>query len=405
MKVLHLLALSRPSVNGYSSRSDAILQNLKYLGVETCQLTSQKHDQFDELEETIDGIKYYRTTKAKGFFIRIPILSYIDQVRHMTNRALEIIRIERPDVIHAHSPMLNGLVALNLRKRTGIPILYEVRAFWEDAAVDTGKIKQNGMQYKLIKSIEQYVFKRVDKISCICEGLKNEIINRKINPDKLIVAPNAVDLTKFIKISEKNIILQNKYNLSEKKILAFLGSFFKYEGIEFVIKAIPEIAKTIPNIHLLLVGGGNETDNLKKLVNQLDLHDFVTFTGRVNYNEINEYYSLADMLVFPRENIRLTQLVTPLKPLEAMAQGIPVAASDIGGHREMIEHEKTGVLFEAENPNALATCVVNALTNKKLLVELRDNGFNYVENIRNWKTTASIYPPVYKELLEKFDIV
>ncbi len=261
------------------------------------------------------------------------------------------------------------------------------------------------MQYKLIKTIEQYVFKKVNKISCICEGLKNEIINRNINPDKLIVAPNAVDLTKFIKISEKNTVLQSKYNLSEKKVLAFLGSFFKYEGIEFVIKAIPEIAKTIPNIHLLLVGGGNETDNLKKLVNQLNLHDFVTFTGRVNYNEINEYYSLADMLVFPRENIRLTQLVTPLKPLEAMAQGIPVAASDIGGHREMIEHEKTGVLFEAENPNALATCVINTLTNQKLLAELKNNGFNYVEKIRNWKTTASIYPPVYKELLEKPDVV
>ncbi|MCP3850247.1 MAG: glycosyltransferase, exosortase A system-associated [Gammaproteobacteria bacterium] len=400
MKVMHLLDLSRPSVNGYSSRSDAIIRNLRELGIKTCQLTSQKYDKFNELEEDIDGIKYYRTTKAKGLFVKIPLLSYLDFVRHMTERALEIIDKEKPDVIHAHSPMTNGLVALNIRKKTGIPVLYEVRAFWEDAAVDTGKIKEWGLQYWIIRFIEQYVFKRVDKISCICNGLKKEIIKRGISSNKLIIAPNSVDLTKFVKIEKKNQELEKELALKGKKVIAFLGSFFKYEGLEYLIKALPEIIAKIPEAHVLLVGGGNEFENLRALVNKLELNDRVTFTGRINYSDINKYYSLVDLLVFPREDIRLTRLVTPLKPLEAMAQGIPVAASSIGGHKEMVEHNKTGLLFEPENPSALASTIISAFNNEALLSELVTNGHKYVEQVRNWRSTASVYLPAYEELVQ-----
>lgn len=401
MKVLHLLDVSRPTKNGYSSRSDAIIRNLRALDVETCQLTSQKYDLFSELEEDIDGVKYYRTTKAKGLFVKLPILSYIDHVRHMTNRALDVIEREKPDVIHAHSPMLNGLVALRLRKITGIPVMYEVRAFWEDAAVDTGKITENGLQYRLIRGIEQYVFNRVDKVSCICEGLKKEIEGRNVTAKRLIVAQNSVDLNKFSLIKEKNKDLEKELGLENKKVIAFLGSFFKYEGLEFLIKSIKQIVKKIPNVHVLLVGGGNESDNLVKLANDLDVSQYITFTGRIDYNEITKYYSLVDLLVFPRENIRLTQLVTPLKPLEAMAQGIPVIASDIGGHREMIKHGETGLLFTPEDPNELAQTVVKLLSDDQLKEKLVANGLAYVTHTRNWKNTASAYLPAYEQLIAK----
>ena len=401
MKVFHLLDVSRPSVNGYSSRSDAIIRNLMALGVETCQLTSEKYDKFENLVEEVEGITYYRTTRAKGMFTRVPLLSYIDHVRHMTDRAMEVIEKEKPDVIHAHSPMLNGLVGLRLRERTGMPVLYEVRAFWEDAAVDTGKIREWGAQYRIIRAIEQHVFKHVDRVSCICNGLKEEIIGRGIPEEKLLVAPNAVDLSKFILQTERDSALEKALKLEGKKVIAFLGSFFKYEGLEYLLKAMPAILQSVPNAHILLVGGGNEADHLRKLASDLDIEAHVTFTGRVNYAEITKYYSMVDLLVFPREDIRLTRLVTPLKPLEAMAQGIPVLASDIGGHREMVEHGKTGILFKPEDPDALAEAVIATLADASLLQFLVTNGLEYVQNVRNWRTTARVYPPVYEDMLAK----
>ena len=399
MKVFHLLDASRPSVSGYASRSDAIIKNLRALGIETCQMTSEKYHGFESLEEDVEGIKYYRTLPAKGVFTHFPLLSYIDFVRHMTDRAMEVIEKEKPDVIHAHSPMLNGLVGLRLRKLTGMPVLYEVRAFWEDAAVDTGKIREWGAQYRLIRAIEQYVFKHADRVSCICNGLKNEIIDRGIPEEKLLVAPNSVDLSKFSPFQGRDRSLEKELNLGGKKVIAFLGSFFKYEGLEYLLDALPLILKSVPNVHVLLVGSGNEADNLKKQSAELGIEAHVTFTGRVDYADINRYYSLVDLLVFPREDIRLTRLVTPLKPLEAMAQGIPVLASDIGGHREMVEHGKTGILFRPEDSGALAEAVISSLEAPVLLQTLVSNGLEYVKNVRNWRTTAAVYPPVYEDML------
>lgn len=398
MKVLHLLDASLPNASGYASRSDAIIRNQRLLGIETCQMTCQGYTNFKALREDVDGVTYYRTAKSKGIFRSIPLLGYIDHVFHLAKRIEEVVSVEKPDVIHAHSPMLNGLAGLLVRKRTGIPLVYEVRAFWEDAAVDTGKTKEGSLRYLLIKNLEQYVFKNANKVACICEGLKKAIIDRGIPTDKLIVSPNAVDFRKFRPIKKIDQKLAVELKLTDKKVVGFLGSFFKYEGLEFAIKAMPDILKKIPNAHLLLVGGGNQDKKLRSLSAELGLENHITFTGRVPYQEITRYYSLVDLLVFPRENIRLTQLVTPLKPLESMALGKPIIASDVGGHREMIEHGVTGLLFESENIVSLAEAAITMLEDSAKVTSCVANGHDYVENIRNWKNTATCYLPVYEEV-------
>lgn len=398
VKVLHILDASLPNTSGYASRSDAIIRNLRLLNVDTCQMTCQGYTNFTSLKEDVDGITYYRTQESKGLFKKLPLFGYIDHVFHLANRIEEVILEEKPDVMHAHSPMLNGLAGLLVRKRTGIPLVYEVRAFWEDAAVDTGKTKEGSLRYKLIKNLEQFVFKRANKVACICEGLKNAIIRRGVSQDKLIVSPNAVDFRKFKHIEEMDDELIQELKLDNKKVLGFLGSFFKYEGLEFAIKAMPEILKSIPNAHLLLVGGGNQDENLRDLTKKLNLEQHITFTGRVPYNEITRYYSIVDLLVFPREDIRLTQLVTPLKPLESMALGKPIIASDVGGHREMIENDVTGMLFKSEDIMSLAHAAVTLLDSPEKMKNCIENGHNYVENIRNWKNTATCYLPVYEEV-------
>lgn len=399
MKVLHVLEYSRPNISGYSLRSDAIIRHQRQIGIETQQLTSQRYQDFIELTEEVEGVEYQRTQASTSILSKIPFINYLHHINYLAKRIEQAVVANKPDIIQTHSPMFNALAAIKVGKKYNIPVTYEVRALWEDAAVDTGKTKEGSIKYKMIKAIEQSAFEKADAVSCICEGLRADLIKRGIPEKKLFVTPNAVDINNFQPLHKRDAELEQKFNLSGKKVIAFIGTFFKYEGLHYAINAISEIAKTRDDIHLLLVGAGNELDNLKQQVKTQELEEFVTFVGRVPFAEVSRYYSLADVMVFPRESIRLTELVTPLKPLESMAQYKPVIASDIGGHKELIQDGKTGFLFPADNSTALAAKIIEVIDNQDLLIEISEQGLAYVCEERNWLNTAKQYLPVYERLV------
>jgi glycosyltransferase involved in cell wall biosynthesis len=184
-------------------------------------------------------------------------------------------------------------------------------------------------------------------------------------------------------------------------VIGFIGSFYGYEGIDLIIKALPEILKFAPNARVLLVGGGKEEATIKKLVEQMRLQEVVAFTGRVPHSEVSRYYSLVDLLVYPRKSMRLTETVTPLKPLEAMAQGRLLAASSVGGHRELIADGETGFLFAADDPMALAVSVRRVLNSRDKWQHIRKQGRHFVESYRTWQSSAAGYVPIYKEVLHR----
>jgi glycosyltransferase involved in cell wall biosynthesis len=180
-------------------------------------------------------------------------------------------------------------------------------------------------------------------------------------------------------------------------VLGFLGSFYAYEGLALLVEALPEITKIIPEARVLLVGGGPQEANLKALAAKLGLEDKVLFVGRVPHDQVNRYYDLVDILVYPRLSMRLTDLVTPLKPLEAMAQGRLLAASDVGGHRELIRDDDTGVLFAAGSPEALARRVIDLLRHPERWPALKANARRFVETERAWKLSVARYESVYAD--------
>lgn len=398
MKVLHVLEYSRPNISGYSLRSDAIIRHQRKIGIETQQLTSQRYQDFKALEEDVDGVVYQRTEKSTSFLTKIPFANYLLHISHLAKRIEKAILADKPDVIQTHSPMFNALAAVKVGKKHNIPVTYEVRALWEDAAVDTGKTKEGSFKYRMIKAIEQSAFEKVDAISCICQGLKADIIKRGISESKIFVTANAVDINNFLPSYQRDSELEQSLNLSGKKVIAFVGTFFKYEGLFYAIEAMKTITKTRKDIHLLLVGAGNEFEKLKQQVAKAKLEEFVTFVGRVPFEQVSRYYSLADIMIFPRESIRLTELVTPLKPLESMAQFKPVIASDIGGHRELIVDGETGFLFPADDAQALAKKIISTIDDAKLLAKVSEAGLLFVRNERNWLNTAKQYLPIYQKL-------
>lgn len=404
MRILHVLDHSIPLHSGYTFRTCAILEYQRALGWETFHLTSPKHAESSGLDipyEEVDGLCFFRTKIPRGLLSRLPVLRQYAAIHALEIRLRALISDIKPDIIHAHSPALNGMASLRVAKQKGIPLVYEIRAFWEDAAVDHGTSSENGVRYHMTRGLENFVINRADAVTTICEGLRMDIIGRGINPEKVTVIPNAVDPSQFIVNDNKDADLLHKLKLEGKHVLGFIGSFYAYEGLGLLIEALPEILKKCANLTVLFVGGGPEEKALKQRVNELDLSENVIFTGRVPHSEVHEYYNLIDLFVYPRLSLRLTELVTPLKPLEAMAKGRLVLASDVGGHQELIHHGENGFLFKANDRNSLITAVLRLLEQRSAWHSVRSSGRKFIEEERSWASSVSRYRAVYESVMTK----
>lgn len=398
MRVLHVLDHSIPLHSGYTFRTRSILREQRALGWETFHVTGSKQNSGEMREETVDGLHFYRTSPDDSPLARLPVLNQKQVIDGLERRLAEIIPQIKPDVLHAHSPSLNAIAALRAGKKFGIPVVYEVRAFWEDAAVDHGTSSEGGLRYRLTRALETHALKRADAVTTICEGLRRDIVARGIPADKITVIPNAVDIDKFAVGGVADQDLKTKLGLQGARLIGFIGSFYAYEGLDILLRAVPALSAERPDLRVLLVGGGPEDARLRQLAKDLNIVDKVVFTGRVPHEQVQMYYDLLDVLVYPRLSMRLTDLVTPLKPLEAMAQGRVLAASDVGGHQELIVDGKTGVLFKADDPQALAVKVGGLIDAQADWPALRANGRQFVESERNWKASVGRYKTIYGRL-------
>ena len=395
LRILHVLDHSIPMQSGYTFRTRAILREQRRMGWETYHLTSPKHTAAGPAEEEVDGLRFYRTAPAKGPLTRIPGLREFALMRALAQRLAEVARLTRPQVLHAHSPVLNALPALWVGRRLKIPVIYEVRAFWEDAAADLGTGREGGLRYRVSRALESFAFRRASHITTICDGLKREIVARGIPEHRVTIIPNAVDVAAFEFGQQPDTALKEKLGLSGRTVIGFIGSFYAYEGLDLLLAALPAISARMPDARVLLVGGGPQEPALKALAQTLALDDRVVFAGRVPHADVNRYYSIVDVFAYPRRSMRLTELVTPLKPLEAMAQGRLLVASDVGGHKELIRDGETGVLFRAGDAASLANAIVNLLAQRERWPRLRDQGRRFVETERTWATSVGGYRAVF----------
>lgn len=395
MKILHVLDHSVPLHSGYTFRTLAILNQQRELGWQTEHVTSAKHTLDSDPVEEVDGYRFFRTPASHKWWHRLPGMSQFAIVLDLARRIEEVVDEVNPDIIHAHSPALNGLAALRVAKARNIPLVYECRAFWEDAAVNHGTCKPKSIRYRVTRALETYVFRKADAVTTICEGLRKDIIERGVDPSKITVIPNAVDTEKFICTDDKPQDIVEKLNLNSSVVLGFFGSFYEYEGLAFLLRAMPEIIKRHSSITLLLVGGGPEESLIKDLVDEKGLSDNVIMVGRVPHAVIQDYYQVVDVMIYPRLPMRLTDLVTPLKPLEAMAKGKLVLASDVGGHKELIEHGETGFLFKAGDTQDLVDMLDLAVAKQNEWPAMKENGRNFVVEDRNWARSVSFYKDVY----------
>jgi glycosyltransferase involved in cell wall biosynthesis len=194
-------------------------------------------------------------------------------------------------------------------------------------------------------------------------------------------------------------MLRRRLGLEGATVIGFAGSFYAYEGLDLLLEAAALLVPRLPTLKLLLVGGGFQEQALKSLAAERGLADRVIFAGRVPHGDVQRYYDLIDVLAYPRHRMRLTDLVTPLKPLEAMAQGRMFVASDVGGHRELVRDGETGFLFPAGDATALARTLEAVLARRAEWPRLSAQARRFVEAERTWKRSVGGYARVYQSLL------
>lgn len=399
LRVLHVFDHSLPLHSGYTFRSANILRGQRRLGWETHHLTSPKQGQTAQAEEQVDDLRFFRTPLPTGPFSRMPMVNQWAFMRATEQRLQELAEQLRPNLLHAHSPVLNAWPAIRVGRRLGIPVVYEIRAFWEDAAVDHGTQSEWGLRYRLTRSMETRAVEAASQVVTICGGLRGDLVARGIPLSKIGVVPNAVDIDHFSLGGIADPDLKARLGLAGNRVIGFLGSFYAYEGLDLLIQALPLILTQAADVKILLVGGGPQEANLKAQASALGVADKVVFVGRVPHAEVSRYYDLVDLLAYPRHAMRLTDLVTPLKPLEAMAQGRLLIASDVGGHQELIEDGHTGVLFRAGDVADLAAKAVATLNREDGGDTLRANGRRFVETERNWAKSIDNYRTIYGRAL------
>ncbi len=411
MRIIHILHRSVPGTHGYAIRSRQIVRSLHKKGVDQIVLTSPSQLPLGELDsersERIDDVRYFRTcsdafpaTAEVKDDSRVKAVLRVLQNFSMLRTALKLAARYQPTIVHAHSPFTCGIVGNIVGRRRNIPTIYEVRGIWEDSHAGRGKLSENSLQYKGIRYLENLALKRADVCCAICEGLANEIRSRGIQRDRIVVARNGVDTTLHVPGPPPEPLMK-RLKLDRALTIGYIGYFFRYEGLDLLLQSMPGLIQEFPNLHLLLVGDGELMPDLREMADQLSLGERVRFTGRVPHEEVADYYRICDVLALPRRETRETRLVTPLKPLEIMAMGKPLVASDIGGHLEIVQDGLNGLLFRSEDVPDLVSKLRTLLAQEALRKELGEKSRTWVETNRDWSILVDRYINLYSDLAER----
>ena len=406
LRVLHVLDHSWPVLDGYAQRSRSIVLAQRALGLDPVVLTSPLHqiDDPSAADTTVDGIRYFRT-HVSGFSgaairKRWPVLREVAIVGALRKKIEALLASERFDIVHAHSPALCGLAASRVSRNRRPAFVYEIRSFWEDSDMSQKKSLTKKLRYRLGRDLETLVTKRADAVVGIAQSILRDLRARGIDSTKLHHVPNGVDAARFTP-RQRDTDLAARLAVDGLPTLGFIGTLFPWEGTPWLVRAAANLRQRCGAFKLLIIGDGAEGPEVKRAIEETKSADFISFIGRVPNDQIERYYSVLDVLIYPRLSVRITEFVTPLKPLEAMALGKAILASGVGGIRELIEPEMTGLLFESENMIDFCRQASRLLGQADLRQALGARARQTVAVEKDWNKIVACYEAVYDNAIRR----
>ncbi len=391
--VLHLVTNALPATQaGYTVRTHRIAVAQRQLGLEPHVVTRLGHPLAQGVADarpecSVDGIAYHRLLPW------VPPRGPVREIHKAADLAGRLVERLRPSVLHAVSNHLNAGVALELRERYGLPVAYEVRGFLEDSWLsrDPSRTEADAF-YRLTREVETARMLSADLVVTLGEAMREEIESRGVAD--VLVVPNAVD-EEFLTPLPDGTELRAELGIAPSDVVVGLTStFYGFEGIGTLIEA----AALRGDFTLLLVGDGPERPALERQAAELGVS--AVFTGRVPVDQVRRYQAVLDVFAVPRTADRVCQLVTPLKPLEAMAGGIPVIASDVRALREIIEPGVTGTLTVPEKPDSWANSLEQLIYSPRTRGEIGRAAQEWVAEHRTWRAVSARYLGPYREIAQ-----
>lgn len=401
--VVNVLAYSLPySSVGYATRSHGLARGVSQAGWRIMPYTRPgfPFDQLAELcgqslptQDRIDEITYRRlfdvTRRActQEGYLKASIQCY-----------RKVFAAHRPAVVHAASNYSTALPALIAAREYGVPFVYEVRGFWDVTRASSDPEFRKSRAYHHFRLFEALVAKSADHVITLTDGMRRRLAERGVPEQRISVVPNGVDADQLIP-REPDAELAAKLGLQQDvPVIGYIGSFVDYEGIDDLIAAAAILAEQGRRFQLLLVGDGLALPELRASVRRDGLEGRTVFAGRVPHEQIAGYYSLIDMCPYPRKPWEVTELVSPLKPFEAMAQEKAVLVSDTAALREMVIDERTGLVFEAGQTRALAEALDRLLGSASLRRKLGVAARRWVTANRTWRMAGEACVSVYRHV-------
>jgi glycogen(starch) synthase len=400
-RVLHVLDHSWPVLSGYSVRSQGLITAQHLLGFQPQVVTGPLH-QLDDPHASdtfVSNLAYHRTLLGGNLFqhviaARWPILREAAVVKLLRERILNLLDSAEFDVIHAHSPALCGLAAWQAASARNLPLVYEIRSFWEER-FDRNANLWMALRYHMSRRLEFKVAQKADAIVGIAIRILQDLRSRGVTSEKLFHVSNGVDTERFSP-AERNTELARQLGIGNELVFGFIGSLYRFEGISWLVRAVAELKHRGVACKLLIVGDGEDTPEIRTAIRELQAEGYIQAVGRIPHDQILRYYSVMDVLVYPRSRSRLTEHVTPLKPLEAMALRKAVLASEVGGIRELVESENTGLLFRAGDIEDFCRQAQRLSSEESLRRELGERARRAVLEERDWKVLVRRYQTVYE---------
>ena len=306
----------------------------------------------------------------------------------------------KPIAIHSASNFVVGLAGARAAKALGIPSIYEIRGFWHLTQSTKREGYEGSDHYKLSERFEIETAKESDYVFTITKALKDILVENGVEESKISVLPNAVDASKF-KIIPKDVELEKELGFENKVVIGYIGSFVDYEGLDLLLEACSILKEKHGDIfRLLLVGDGDTMQLLRRTSRFLQLEDQVVFTGRIPHDEVQKYYSLIDIAPLPRKGLRVCELVSPLKPFEAMGSGKVLVVSSVQALAEIVDDGVTGMVFEKDNSADLAAKLETAILDENLRKQIGNDANKWVMENHSWEVISDRVTKIYDEILE-----
>lgn len=393
--VLQFVTNALPCTNaGYTVRTHRIALAQREAGLDTHVVTRLGYPLNQGVGDArarvdVDGVPYHRLLPW------LPPADPRDAVATSADLAGRLVEELRPAVLHAVSNHLNAAVALELGRRHGIPVVYEVRGFLEDSWLSRDPAhRETDDFYRLTRELETRRMAEADAVVTLGEAMRAEIASRGVPEEKIFTVPNGVDEAFLEPLPDPGDLRARLGIPDGATVVGLTSSFYGYEGIDTLIDAAALLRDRGAPVTLLLVGDGPERGALERRAAGHGVH--AVFTGRVPMESVRRYHAVLDVFAVPRRADRVCQLVTPLKPIEAMAGGIPVIASDVKALREIVEPGVTGTLTVPEDPEAWANCLEDLAYAPELRRKIGRSAREWVAAERTWRAVTAGYRAAYR---------